>query len=85
MANIHGQHDSGDPDGHERRIGDVIAQQRAKLLENETLHTGMPMAGTLLFSSHDKRLRGGGNAAQTETSRSAIRGTRDPAVQDETR
>jgi hypothetical protein len=34
----------------------------------------MPMTGTLLISSHDKRLRGGSYAAQRQTSRSAVRG-----------
>jgi hypothetical protein len=53
MAVVHGQHDGDDPHSGERRIMDVVTKKRTKLIENKTLHTQMPMAGTLIFFAHD--------------------------------
>jgi hypothetical protein len=36
---IYRQHDGYNPHVNERGIGNVIAQKRAKLLQNKTLHT----------------------------------------------
>jgi hypothetical protein len=38
-------------------------EERAKLLENKTLHTQVPVAGALFISSHVTRLHGGSDAA----------------------
>jgi hypothetical protein len=72
VAIVDGQHDGRDPDVYERRIRDVIAQKRAKFFQDETLQSGVPVAGTtsiVTFTSHDTRLRGGSCAAQTGTRR----------------
>ena len=69
MSIVHRQHDGDDPHLAEGGIAHVVTKQRTKLLENETLHTQVPMAGTLIISSHDTRLQGGSDAAR-RTSRS---------------
>jgi hypothetical protein len=50
--------------GGVRAGGQILAQQGAKLLQDKTLHTQMPVTGTLFFSSHDKRLQRGKPAAK---------------------
>jgi sterol desaturase/sphingolipid hydroxylase (fatty acid hydroxylase superfamily) len=56
VAVIDAQDDRRDVHPRQDGIGYVIAQQRAKLFENQTLQTFVPVTGTF-FSSHDKRLR----------------------------
>jgi hypothetical protein len=64
VAVVHRQHDGHCSDVGERGIRHIIAQECAKLFQNETLHTQVPMAGTLFISSHDTRLQGDSNAAK---------------------
>jgi hypothetical protein len=78
------QHDGHDAHAGEVGVRHVIAQERAKLFQNETLYTQVPVAGTLFISSHDARLRGGREAAK-ETSRSAGGGRVTRSVGDEAR
>ena len=57
------QRDGHDVDIAHVGIGNVIAEERTKLLENKALHTQVPVAGTLFISSHVTRLHGGSDAA----------------------
>jgi hypothetical protein len=70
VAVVDRQHDGRDPHVGERGIGHVIAHERAKLFENETLNTFVPVTGTF-FSSHDKRLPRRRRPPRKTTSRSA--------------
>jgi hypothetical protein len=64
MPVVDRQHDGRDSRVGEVGIRNVVAQECAKLFQNKTLHTQVPMAGTLFISSHDTRLQGGSGAAK---------------------
>jgi hypothetical protein len=81
---IHRQHHSHDSHVCEVGIGNVIAEERTKLLQNKALHTQVPMAGTLIISSHDTRLRGGSDAAKRELHAPPASGSVTRPVKDET-
>jgi hypothetical protein len=64
MPVVHRQHHGHDPDVGQVGVGNFIAEERTELLENETLHTQVPVTGTLIITSHDTRLQGGNDAAR---------------------
>ena len=57
MTVVHGQYDGDDPHSGERGIIHVVTKERTQLIENKTLHAQVPMAGTLILSSHDTASR----------------------------
>ena len=85
VAIVDGQNDRRDPDLRQGWISHVVAQQCAKLFQNETLQPSVPVAGTLAvvsFSSHDKRLRTAKAPRKQEHHAPLLRRQRDrdPAV-----
>ena len=78
---IDGKNGGGDPDARERRVGDVIAQERAKLFEYQTLQSCVPVTGTFFFSSHETRLRCARSAGRDHSAAKGNGGSARPALE----